>query len=119
MPRYLIDANLPYRFALWESPDYLHVHDLDDTWSDSQIWTYAESHRLTIVTKDADFASRVMLHAPPPRVIHIRLGNLKMRDFHEAIFSVWDEEGFARPFCALSERHRLVRVYADRIEGLF
>lgn len=112
MPRYLIDANLPYRFALWSGADYLHVYDLGDAWSDSRIWAYAESQRLTIVTKDADFASRVMLHAPP-HVIQIRLGNLKMRDFHAVIASVWDE---AR---ALSERHRLVRVYADRLEGMF
>lgn len=112
MPKYLIDANLPYRFALWSGPDYLHVYDLGDEWSDSQIWAYAENHRLTIVTKDADFSSRVMLYAPP-RVIHIRLGNLKMRGFHAAISSVWDEA------CALSERHRLVRVYPDRLEGLY
>lgn len=113
MPKYLIDANLPYRFVLWSGPDYLHVYDLDDEWTDSQIWAYAKSHHLTVVTKGADFASLVMLHAPPPRVIHIRLGNLKMHDFHGVISSVWDE------VCALSERHRLVRVYADRLEGLF
>ncbi len=113
MPKHLIDANLPYRFALWSGPDYLHVYDLGDAWSDSQLWVYAESHRLSIVTKDADFASRVMLHAPPPRVIHIRLGNLKMRDFHAVVSSVWNEVR------ALSERHRLVRVYADRLEGMF
>ena len=30
MARFLIDANLPYRFALWQGEDYLHVYDLGD-----------------------------------------------------------------------------------------
>ena len=38
MPRFLIDANLPYRFEIWNGPDYLQVFDINDAWSDSEIW---------------------------------------------------------------------------------
>ncbi len=51
MAGFLIDANLPYRFSLWSGDEYVHVKDLDDTWTDSQIWRYAEQHGLTIMSK--------------------------------------------------------------------
>ena len=41
MARFLIDANLPYRFALWHGEDYLHVYDLGDDMPDAAIWQYA------------------------------------------------------------------------------
>ena len=107
MGRYLIDVNLPYFFSLWHGPDYTHVKDLDDEWTDDQIWRYAKTGNLTIVSKDADFSPRALLESPP-RVIHIRLGNLKMRDFHQRISAV----------CELSARCRIVHVFVDRIEGI-
>jgi predicted nuclease of predicted toxin-antitoxin system len=41
MAKYLIDANLPYRFSSWYGSDYIHVFDLNDRWSDWEIWDYA------------------------------------------------------------------------------
>jgi hypothetical protein len=37
MAKFLIDANLPYRFSLWQGPDYVHVFDLNDRWADWEI----------------------------------------------------------------------------------
>jgi predicted nuclease of predicted toxin-antitoxin system len=110
--KYLIDANLPYYFSLWSGDDYKHVSDLGDSWLDSQIWLYAKEHKLCIVTKDADFATRVILEDDPVHVIHIRLGNMTMRAFHQTISNVWTD------ICLLSDFHRLVRVYEDRIEAI-
>jgi predicted nuclease of predicted toxin-antitoxin system len=46
MARFLIDANLPYRFALWRGVDYLHVYDLGDNMPDAAICKTAQSdHR--------------------------------------------------------------------------
>lgn len=59
MAKFLIDANLPYRFSLWKSDDYIHQNDIDDEWTDSQIWDYAKDNNLTIITKDADFSNRI------------------------------------------------------------
>ena len=112
MARYLIDVNLPYYFSIWRGPDFLHVRDLDDEWSDTQVWSYARQENLTIVSKDADFSDRVLLNDPPPRMIHIRLGNVRMRDFHQAIAGRWEE------ICDLSQRCKLVQVFADRLEGI-
>ena len=112
MARFIIDANLPYYFSIWRGSDYIHVNDVDDGWSDSQLWCYAAEYGLTIVTKDADFSDRVLLTEPPPQVIHVKLGNMKMRGFHRAISSVWE------PVCELSSQHRLVRIFADRLEAI-
>lgn len=85
MPRSLIDANLLYRFAVWRGEVFEHVFGLGEFWSDLEIWRYAQENDLVIVTKDADFSDWVMLSEPPPEVIHLRLGNMRMRDFYQFI----------------------------------
>lgn len=112
MARFLVDANLPYYFSLWRGEDYLHVFDLNDSWTDSQVWRFAQEHGLTIITKDSDFSDRILLSQPPPRVIHIRLGNLTMREFHALISGMWSQ------IVELSESCRLVQVFQDRLEGI-
>lgn len=42
--------------------------------TDSQLWLHARENDLAIVTKDADFSQRIVLNAPPPRVVHLRVG---------------------------------------------
>ncbi len=112
MSKYIIDANLPYYFSLWRDTVYEHVIDIDPNMKDSEIWKYAKDNNLTIVTKDADFSDLVLLNNPPPRVIHIKLGNMKMKAFHNAIDSIWDE------VLTMSKEYKLVRVYKDNIEGI-
>lgn len=79
MVKFLIDANLPYHFNLWNYDEFIHVGDLDDTWSDEVIWNYAKNNDLTIVSKDSDFSNRIITATPPPRVIHIKIGNMKIQ----------------------------------------
>jgi len=110
MAGYLIDVNLPRYFSLWEGEDFIFVADLDTSWADSRIWQYAADHSLVIVTKDADFTDRVLLSDEGPHVIHLRIGNMRMRAFHKFLTEIWDE------ICDLSEQHRLVQIYKDRIE---
>lgn len=110
MLRFLIDANLPYRFELWRGDGYQHVFDLNDAWPDAEIWRYAQEHDLVIVTKDADFSDWIMLAEPPPRVVHLRVGNMKMRDFHALVQSVWPQ------IIGLVKTHKLVIVHKHQIE---
>lgn len=110
MNKYLIDVNLPYRYRLWHKKNSLHVRDLDDTLPDSEIWQYAIDNDYIIVTKDTDFSDRILLMAPPPRVVHIKFGNMKLKDFYDKMNSVWwqiDE---------LTCSYKLIRVFSDRIE---
>lgn len=112
MAKYLIDANLPYRFSLWKSDSYIHQNDIDDEWTDTQIWNYAKENNLTIDTKDADFSNRIIFHTPPPKVIHIRFGNLKIHDFFTVTTAIWDD------VIELSKNHKLVNGFRDRIEAI-
>jgi predicted nuclease of predicted toxin-antitoxin system len=110
--KYLIDVNLPSRFSIWASEEYEHVVHINDELRDSEIWEYAKENDLTIVTKDADFSDMIMITVPPPRVIHIKLGNMKMKEFHQLLSRIWGD------VCAMSDEFKLIRVYSNTIEGI-
>lgn len=112
MAKYLVDVNLQYRFSLWKSDDYIHQTDIGDEWTDTQIWNYAKENNLTVITKDADFSNRIIFHTPLPKVIHIRFGNLKMREFFTVTTAIWND------VLDLSETYKLVNVFRDRIEAI-
>ena len=112
MPKFLIDVNLPYYFSLWNSEDYIHQKDINDESKDEEIWEYAKIRNLTIVTKDSDFSNKILLRKPPPKVIHIRIGNMKMSAFSSIITQIWPSVK------EISESHKLVQVFLDRIEGI-
>ncbi|MBK8722843.1 MAG: DUF5615 family PIN-like protein [Saprospiraceae bacterium] len=112
MAKYLIDANLPYYFGLWNNSDFKHVKDLNDTWSDDEIWNYAKNNNLIIITKDTDFSNKVMLKGAPPKVIHLRIGNLKIKDFHRLLSNDWEF------IIDVIKDSSLVNVYIDRIESI-
>lgn len=112
MAKYLIDVNLPYKFNLWNGPDFIHQNDIDQGATDSEIWAFAAANRLTIVTKDADFSNRILFQVRPARVIHIRFGNLRMREFFTILSATRGD------ITELSETHKLVNVFRDRIEGI-
>jgi len=112
MAKYLIDVNLPYYFSLWKGDDFIHQRDINDEWDDEQIWNYARKNNLTIITKDSDFSNKILMHTPPPKVIHIRFGNLKMKPFFKTITKCWAD------VVKLEEKCKLINVFADRIEGV-
>ena len=77
MPKYIIDLNLPYYFSLWNNENYIHVKDLNEKWTDNELWNHAKKNSLTIITKDSDFSDKIIFNIPPPKVIHIKFGNLR------------------------------------------
>jgi predicted nuclease of predicted toxin-antitoxin system len=109
--RYLIDANLPRRFSLWSGGDYEFVHDLDASWSDSQIWAYAIQHALTISPR-MRISPIACSCVRGPKVIHVRVGNLTIGQLRQHLSAVWPA------VCHASDACRLVQVYNDRIESI-
>jgi len=112
MPKYLIDVNLPYYFKLWRTDEFIYVKDIDARMNDSAIWKYARENNLTIVTKDSDFANRILSVAPPPKIIHVRFGNVKMQPFEEILVKFWE------PVVEMIQSNKVVFIYKDRIEGI-
>ena len=89
-----------------------HVETLGASVEDASVWEHAQKHELVIVTKDADFSDRILISQPPPWVVHLRIGNLRRTDFHAFLARVWPQVE------ALLPAHKLVNVYADRIEAV-
>jgi len=110
--RFLIDVNLPSRLALWNDPAFQHVREIDDEWDDSQIWDYAKAHALTIITKDADFSNRILFSEPPPKVIHLKFGNLRFKEFFKVLNAQWED------VIALNDNCKLVNVFSDSVQGV-
>jgi len=71
-----------------------------------------EKTKSDIITKDADFSNKIMYKTPPPKVIHIRFGNVKLQKLNEILDKIWlqiEEE---------VKVHKLVNVFIDRIESI-
>ena len=75
----LFDQNLSPRLPALlaaEFPNAQHVRSIGMAAAhDQDVWDYAASHDLIIVSKDADFQHRSLLYGWPPKVIWLRIGN--------------------------------------------
>ena len=78
--RFLIDENLsPELVVVLQSayPGSTHVEALDLRGGlDSEVWTAAREGGFAILTKDDDFAGMSVLFGAPPKVVHLRAGNI-------------------------------------------
>ncbi len=112
MKGFLLDQNLPSRLTFKPALPVIAVTGLGPCPTDSALWEHAKRERLVIVSKDTDFSDRIIIATPPPWVVHLRFGNLRKRDFHALLARVWPQVE------SLLKSHKLVNVYADRVEGV-
>ncbi len=69
-------------------PNSAHVLDAAlDQAEDRDVWTFAQRHGFTIVSKDGDFRQLSFLLGAPPKVIWVRLGNCTTHDIETALRS--------------------------------
>jgi len=107
---YLLDENLPANLGFEPSLPVVHSRDLGDSQSDAELWDYAKENDLVVVTKDADFSDRILISEPPPKVVHLRFGNMRLKDFKEHLQKVWSDVE------AALEVNKLVNVYLEHLE---
>jgi predicted nuclease of predicted toxin-antitoxin system len=112
MKGFLFDENLPARLRFSPRHPIIPISKVGRHPSDSKIWEYARKHDLVTVSKDADFSDRIITNSPPPRLVHLRFGNLRRNEFHALLARVWPQ------IETLLKSHKLVNVYADRLEGI-
>jgi len=112
MRGFLFDENLPARLRFSPRLPIVPVSKVGRTPTDSQVWEFARKHDLVIVSKEADFSDRIITGSPPPKVVHLRFGNLRKDDFHALLARVWPQ------IETLLKSHKLVNVYLDRLEGI-
>lgn len=109
MAKFLIDVNLPYYFSIWNNSDCCHMLDINETWTDEKIWEYAKKNQFIIVTKDADFSIKALTLGTPPKVIHIKTGNMKMKEFYEYLNRIWID-------ILVQIKDNIINVYNNRLE---
>ena len=112
MRGFLFDENLPINITFSPSLPIYHVTEIGESLFDTEIWQYAKVNDLVIVTKDTDFSDRIIISTPPPRVIHLRFGNMRKKDFHAFLSRIWFR------IEVLIKTHKLVNVYIDSIESI-
>ncbi len=64
--------------------------------TDAEVWAYAGANDYIVVSKDSDFRQLAFLHGPPPKVVWLRLGNVRTVDIATALLDDNEViEGFA------------------------
>jgi len=107
----LLDENVPTRLSIRPEVTVVAASDVfGQGVSDAALWEYATRNEYAILTKDADFSDRILASKPPPWVVHLRFGNMRRREFHELLARLWPRVE------VLLGNHKLVTVYADRLE---
>ena len=81
MKGFFFDENLASRIRFGPSLPLVPATELGAGPTDTQVWEFARQRELVIVSKDADFSERIILHTPPPWVVHLRFGNLRGANF--------------------------------------
>ena len=112
MARFIVDVNLPRRFHVWAAGDFVFAHDFNPSWPDAAIWDYALANDLIIVTVDTDFHDRALIAAQCPKIVHFKLYNMRLKDWHPLVTRIWPQ------VVSLIGTHRMVIVYRDRIDAL-
>ena len=79
--RFLVDAQLPRRFAAWlrdQGHDAVHTLDLPEgnRTSDAAITALATHQQRVVVSKDADFVESYILRREPERLLLASTGNI-------------------------------------------
>jgi predicted nuclease of predicted toxin-antitoxin system len=110
--QYLIDENLPVSLAASLDGKVVHASEVRTRVTDRELWDFALQNSLAIVTRDADFLARVAHAEPAPWVVLLRVGNMERAELRSFLSRVWPTIMF------LLDNHKLVTIYADRLEAL-
>ena len=106
---FLVDANLPIGLAVWlrhQGHEATHVSDaLGCDCDDRTIFDFAHATNRIIVTKDEDFAMRLLLRDDAPQVVWLRLGNAT-----NAVLKAWLRSRWGVVVQDLSRGERLIEV---------
>ena len=88
---FLLDQNIPpglirrveHVFNNMKYAEDCGLHNATDT----DIWKYAQVHQMSIITRDKDFFDLCTLRGFPPKIIWIRLGNIKTQMMAESLIA--------------------------------
>ena len=111
---FIIDAHLPKALiTIVEKNGHqaIHTSSLPDgnASSDTVIIQLAEKEKATVVTKDEDFYYSFLLHRKPPKLIMVKVGNMRLKALKELF-----EIQFPKIVDLLSQ-HDLIEVHETQL----
>ena len=112
MKHLLIDENLPFSLADLLPVECTHATEIADQPSDTQLWNHARDRDWIVITRDTDFFDRVILQGPPPKVIWVRLGNIRKADLQDRLLRIWPQ------ICELLIDADLIEVHPTTLEAV-
>ena len=112
MNHLLIDENLPASLAGLLPVSCSHATDLGAQPSDQALCDHARQEGWAILTRDADFFSRIILHGPPPKIVWVRLGNIRRAALEAYLIRLWPS------IISLLDDADLVEVLPQALEAL-
>jgi predicted nuclease of predicted toxin-antitoxin system len=107
----LVDENLPASIAR-DCCESEHALSLGHRPTDTELWKTAKAKGRVILTKDADFFNRLMAEGPPPKVIWLRVGNMRRHKLESFFRTCWPS------IAKLLEDYDLIEVFSHQIEAL-
>jgi predicted nuclease of predicted toxin-antitoxin system len=108
----LIDENLPSSLARLLPVACSHATDIGPQPTDSQLWVLARENHWTVLTRDTDFFDRIILEGPPPKVIWVRLGNIRKAELESLLIERWPA------ICNLLTDSDLVEIHPGALEAV-
>ena len=110
---FIIDAHLPkslckYFRALGHTAFHTIDFPLGNATSDGWLSEEAAKRGAVVVSKDSDFFHSFLLHRKPPKLIMVKVGNLKLRDMKQ-LFETQVEN-----LALLLESHDLIELHLDK-----
>ena len=108
----LVDENVPFLQQLPTTIKIIGTRALGDRPTDTEVWEYARQQNLVILTKDADFFNRIIVSEPPPKVVHLKVANMRKSEFQHFLTQTWPKIEY------LLQKHKLVKVYNDHLVGI-
>lgn len=93
--RFLFDQNISHRILkiipeIYAESTTVKKQGLINA-SDKEIWEYAKKYNYIIVTQDSDFNDLNSVYGFPPKIIWLRMGNLKTTSIVNILVEYTDE----------------------------
>lgn len=114
--RFIIDAHLPKRIAdIFRNLGHEAIHTSElpkgNGTPDNEIVLIAAEDGV-VVSKDEDFYQGFLLHRRPAKLVHVKVGNMRLREVTDLFATA------APKLIGLLSRYDLLELHRDKIIGI-
>ncbi|WP_194774402.1 DUF5615 family PIN-like protein [Pararhodonellum marinum] len=113
--KFLLDANIPPSLAddlIGHWVEHVTSFPLGTSTTDGEINEYCYKNNCILITKDSDFYDTFVLFKKPPKLILVKLGNLRIRELRAFFRKNWDL------IESLISKHSLIILTPESIKAL-